>query len=224
MSVIQLQINDIYESTTGKTVARDTTTSTMNFSGAATLSIVGSSTPSLNMSAAFGSVVSSSVSIVCMSSNDSQFTTVTIDPSLNSNSVKSWSKLERFFIGSQDDRLPSPIQLTKSLATEIDRLVQEEKIERQALEILVSEPRLLYYMGDLYDALSREMANLTGNCTLQAFSDPESTRAPMLVLECKVNNMTNSELIHFWKGLSLRLFQHTPKDIRKRIALTMSPI
>jgi len=130
-----------------------------------------------------------------------------------------------FFVGNEIVNMIGRMRPVDLLMTEIIRMAQRGIMDWSAYGILASDPELGYHIGEVFDALMREMPDLgiNGECRIGTFSDPESMRGPMLVLECRVKNMPYQELIEIWKRLSLKLFQSTPKEYRKRIAFVMGP-
>jgi len=224
MLAISVETTEIYESEMKKAALRNSIANSENFSSSASVSV--GTTSGKQGSVVSGNTLLDSRIVTTTFTGGSYYTVTTNDVLLGSSSATTWTTLDAFL---GVDRAPSPIrpiQLSDSLADKIDRMLQDGTMDRKSFEILPSEPELFYHMGDLYDALVREMAELgmPSDCRIRTFSDPESTRGPMLVLECRVKNVRCPELIDIWKRLSLKLFEHTPREVRKRIAFTMDPV
>lgn len=223
MLAIEIQTTDIYESSTKEPVLKNSVVNAVSFSGSTSLSVGNLGADASTISANIGSTYSNPESVTVTNTANSHFTLTTSVFLFGSSSEAKWITSNDFLVSDESVSLIKPIQLSDSLANEVDRMVQEGRIDRKAYEILAADPELFYYTGSAYDAVRREMSELrlTVECGIRTFSDPESTRGPMLVLECRVKHVPYQELIGIWKRLSLSLFQYAPKEVRKRIAFTM---
>jgi len=222
MLAIELQTTETYESDVKGPVVPHSVVNSVNFSGSVSVSGEISGTPGLAVSGNIHPGSSDLPSVTVTNTANSCFTLTTAHSLAGSFDRTSWATLGAFF-GSNLVRF---VRLSDALTNEIDRMLQEGRIDRKAFEILASEPELFYHAGSAYDALRREMSDqrLVGECRIGTFSDPESTRGPMLVLECRVKDVSCRKLIGIWKRLSLKLFEHAPKEVRKRIAFTMDTV
>ena len=225
MLAIEMQITDIYESAAKMTVVKNSVVNVVNLSGSTNVSVGAFGTAGFNTSGS--STNSDPASVTVTNASNSQFTVTTSIVSTGSN-VTEWATSNDFLVTGtgKETNLLRPVQLSDSLASEVDRMIHEGRIDRKAYQILAGDPELFYYTGSAYDAVTREISDLrlTGECGIKTFFDPESTRGPMLVLECRVKDVPYQELISMWKRLSLSLFQYAPKDVRKRIAFTMDRV
>lgn len=223
MLAIEIQTTDIYESSTKEPVLKNSVVNAVSFSGS-TVGNLGAEPSTIY--ANIGPTYRNPESVTVTNTANSHFTLTTSVFLTGSSSGARWLTSNDFLVSDESISLIRPVQLSESLASEVDRMVQEGRIDRKAYEILAGDPELFYYTGSAYGAVRREMSDLrlTGECGIKTFFDPESTRGPMLVLECRVKHVPYQELIGMWKRLSLSLFQYAPKEVRKRIAFTMDRV
>jgi hypothetical protein len=92
-----------------------------------------------------------------------------------------------------------------------------------ALRLMVTDKKVFYYTGALCDDVEGQLKELGAKYSykITIFSEPESTRKKILVVEFKIEDKEYDEILKIWNDITERTYSNLPLDVRKRVALVM---